>query len=59
VVELLKQKGASEIVVFGGGIIPKEDIPVLKEKGIAAIFTPGTPTQDIVDWINSSVSTNV
>lgn len=56
VVELLKERGANDIAVFGGGIIPKEDIPVLKEKGIAEIFTPGTPTQAIVDWINASLS---
>jgi len=55
VVELLKDRGANDIAVFGGGIIPKEDIPVLKAKGIAEIFTPGTPTQAIVDWINTSL----
>ncbi|HVL89072.1 MAG TPA: cobalamin B12-binding domain-containing protein [Actinomycetota bacterium] len=57
VVELLKERGANDIAVFGGGIIPKEDIPVLKEMGIAEIFTPGTPTQAIVDWINASLAT--
>jgi methylmalonyl-CoA mutase C-terminal domain/subunit len=51
VVDLLRQRGAGEIVVFAGGIIPKEDIPVLKEKGIEEIFTPGATTTDIVDWI--------
>ncbi|HZA26440.1 MAG TPA: cobalamin B12-binding domain-containing protein [Actinomycetota bacterium] len=51
VVDLLRQRGAGEIVVFAGGIIPKEDIPVLKEKGIEEIFTPGAPTSAIVDWI--------
>src|SRR5918992_6114775 len=51
VVELLKEQGAGDIVVFAGGIIPKEDIPVLKEKGIEEIFTPGAPTSAIVDWL--------
>lgn len=55
VVELLKERGANDIAVFGGGIIPKEDIAALKEQGIAQIFTPGTPTQAIVDWINTSL----
>jgi hypothetical protein len=43
VVELLREQGADDVVVFGGGIIPDEDIPTLKEQGVAAIFTPGTP----------------
>ncbi|HET6771150.1 MAG TPA: cobalamin B12-binding domain-containing protein [Actinomycetota bacterium] len=51
VVDLLRQRGAGEIVVFAGGIIPKEDIPVLKEKGIEEIFTPGAPTPAIVAWL--------
>jgi methylmalonyl-CoA mutase, C-terminal domain len=51
VVDLLRQRGADEIVVFAGGIIPKEDIAVLKEKGIEEIFTPGAPTSAIVDWL--------
>jgi methylmalonyl-CoA mutase C-terminal domain/subunit len=55
VVELLRDRGATEVLVFGGGIIPKEDISVLKERGIAEIFTPGTPTTAIVDWINAHV----
>ena len=55
VVELLEDEGADDIVVFGGGIIPKEDIPLLEDKGIAAIFTPGTPMQDIVDWVRDNV----
>jgi methylmalonyl-CoA mutase C-terminal domain/subunit len=42
-------------VVFGGGIIPREDVPVLKEKGIAEIFTPGAPTTEIVEWIRAHV----
>jgi methylmalonyl-CoA mutase C-terminal domain/subunit len=51
VVELLREQGAGEVVVFAGGIIPKEDIPVLKEKGIEEIFTPGTPTGRILEWL--------
>jgi methylmalonyl-CoA mutase C-terminal domain/subunit len=51
VMELLKQRGATDILVFGGGIIPDDDIPVLKEMGVAEIFTPGTSMQSIVDWV--------
>jgi methylmalonyl-CoA mutase, C-terminal domain len=51
VVDLLRQRGAGEILVFAGGIIPSEDIPVLKQKGIEEIFTPGAPTTTIVDWL--------
>lgn len=47
----LRARGASEVVVFGGGIIPKDDAEELKKLGIAAIFTPGASTQEIVDWI--------
>lgn len=58
VVELLKQKNASDIVVFGGGIIPREDIEFLKQKGIKEIFTPGTSTKEIVDFINKNIARN-
>ena len=51
VVELLREQGAGDIVVFGGGIIPDEDIPGLKAKGIQEIFTPGTPTRATVDFL--------
>ena len=51
VVRLLREKDASDIVVFGGGVIPTEDIPFLKEKGIEAVFTPGTPIKEITDFI--------
>ena len=51
VMDLLKQRGATDILVFGGGIIPDDDIPVLKEMGVAEIFTPGTSMQSIVDWV--------
>jgi methylmalonyl-CoA mutase, C-terminal domain len=48
---MLRDRGAGDIVVFGGGIIPKEDIPPLQEAGIEELFTPGTPTSDIVEWL--------
>ncbi|MCD4778653.1 MAG: cobalamin B12-binding domain-containing protein [Desulfobacterales bacterium] len=51
VVELLREKDASDIIVFGGGVIPTEDIPFLKEKGIEAVFTHGTPIKEITDFI--------
>jgi methylmalonyl-CoA mutase C-terminal domain/subunit len=51
VVELLRERGAGEVVVFGGGIIPKEDISALRERGIEEIFTPGTPTSAIIEWL--------
>jgi methylmalonyl-CoA mutase C-terminal domain/subunit len=47
----LADKGAGDVLVFGGGIIPEADIRPLKEQGVAAIFTPGTPMQTIVDWL--------
>ena len=52
VMDLLKDNDATDIVVFGGGIIPEADIPTLEALGVARIFTPGTPTQDVVDWVN-------
>ena len=55
VVELLKERDAADIVVFGGGIIPDGDIPPLLAAGVAKVFTPGTPTQDIVDWVTATV----
>jgi methylmalonyl-CoA mutase C-terminal domain/subunit len=51
VVEELKKKNATDIVVFGGGIIPEDDIRELKKQGVAEIFTPGTPLQEIVEWL--------
>ena len=51
VVRMLGERGAGEVLVFGGGIIPREDIVELKKQGIAEIFTPGAPTTEIVDWI--------
>jgi methylmalonyl-CoA mutase C-terminal domain/subunit len=56
VVELLREQGAGEVLVFGGGIIPDADIPKLKDAGIAEIFTPGTPTKAIIEWVNDNLS---
>jgi len=53
VVELLRESKAEDIIVFGGGVIPESDIPGLKEKGLAIIFTPGTPIQTVIDFIES------
>jgi methylmalonyl-CoA mutase, C-terminal domain len=55
VIELLKDKDAEDVVVFGGGIIPDEDVPKLTELGVAKVFTPGASTQDIVAWIERNV----
>jgi len=51
VVQELKRRKATDIVVFGGGIIPDEDVTELKRLGVAEIFTPGTPLQEIVEWL--------
>ncbi|WP_166355890.1 cobalamin-dependent protein [Phytoactinopolyspora limicola] len=53
VMELLNERDATDIVVFGGGIIPDADIPLLAEIGVAKIFTPGASTQEIIDWVNT------
>lgn len=53
VVDMLREKEAADIVVFGGGVIPGSDIPTLKEKGVRAVFTPGTPIKDIINFIES------
>ncbi|HAG09699.1 MAG TPA: methylmalonyl-CoA mutase [Desulfotomaculum sp.] len=56
--ELLKENGANDIAVIGGGTIPEEDVLALKEGGWAQeLFTPGTPLENIVEWINSHVKT--
>ena len=52
VVELLAERDATDVVVFGGGIIPAEDISLLKQAGLAEIFTPGTPLADVVTWVD-------
>jgi methylmalonyl-CoA mutase, C-terminal domain len=53
VLELLREQGAEDVTVFGGGIIPDADIAELEAMGVAKIFTPGAPTQDIVDWVHT------
>jgi methylmalonyl-CoA mutase C-terminal domain/subunit len=55
VVELLRERGAADIVVFGGGIIPEADIPELEKLGVAKVFTPGATTVSIVDWVRGNV----
>ncbi len=55
VVELLKENRADDVKVFGGGIIPKEDILWLKSQGIQAIFTPGTSTEEIIAWVRENI----
>ncbi|MGJ6962555.1 cobalamin B12-binding domain-containing protein [Streptosporangium sp. G11] len=59
VLELLKENDASDIVVFGGGIIPEADMPALQEMGVARVFTPGATTQEIVDWVRSAITSPV
>ena len=56
VVEALRERDAEDIIVFGGGIIPEEDLPALREAGIAAIFTPGTPLDVIESWVEENLS---
>ena len=56
VVNLLREKGADDILVFGGGVIPEEDIPGLKAAGIAEVFTPGTPTSVTVEFLKERFS---
>jgi methylmalonyl-CoA mutase C-terminal domain/subunit len=51
VIEALKSRGANDVVVFGGGIVPKDDLPKLEQMGVAKIFTPGASTNEIVDWV--------
>lgn len=51
IMELLAERDATDIVVFGGGIVPDEDLPVLAELGVAKIFTPGATTSEITDWV--------
>ncbi len=53
--QLLQEKGVDDIHVIAGGIIPEKDIPILKKEGIAAVFLPGSSTQDIVRWIQENV----
>jgi methylmalonyl-CoA mutase C-terminal domain/subunit len=55
ILELLKERGIDDVVVFGGGIIPDADIPALLEMGVAALFTPGTPLAQIDQWLESAL----
>ena len=55
-VDLLAERDAADIVVFGGGIIPEEDIPVLEEMGVAKVFTPGAATTEITGWVAERVA---
>lgn len=57
--ELLLERGADDIVVFGGGIIPEADIPELELLGVAKVFTPGATTQSIVEWVRSRLGSAV
>ncbi|HEX7623164.1 MAG TPA: cobalamin B12-binding domain-containing protein [Anaeromyxobacteraceae bacterium] len=55
VVDLLRAKGATDVMVFGGGIIPQDDVPKLKEMGVAEVFLPGSTTQSIIEWIRQHI----
>ena len=55
VIRLLKEKGLGDMCVFGGGIIPEEDIQTLKKQGVKELFTPGASTQMIIDWVKQNV----
>jgi methylmalonyl-CoA mutase, C-terminal domain len=59
VIDLLAERDASDITVFGGGIIPDADLPLLAEMGVAKIFTPGATTLEIVDWVNTDLRDRV
>jgi methylmalonyl-CoA mutase, C-terminal domain len=59
VLALLREQGADDVIVFGGGIIPDADIATLKEQGVAAIFTPGTPMREITEWVAANVPERV
>ncbi|WP_353094390.1 cobalamin B12-binding domain-containing protein [Tissierella praeacuta] len=55
VVNLLREEGVDDMLILGGGVIPEDDIPHLIESGIEAIFTPGTPTKDVIDFITNNL----
>ena len=55
VIQLLREREADDIVVFGGGIIPDDDIPTLLDQGVSKVFTPGATTYEIVDWVRQNV----
>ena len=56
VIELLRERGASDIAVFGGGIVPDEDIETLKAAGVKEIFTPGATTESVIRWVRANIS---
>jgi methylmalonyl-CoA mutase C-terminal domain/subunit len=56
VIELLERKGATDVLVFGGGIIPEDDISTLTKLGVAKVFTPGATTHEIVDWVRGALA---
>ncbi len=58
ILELLREKGAGDVPIFGGGIVPPEDIAELKRLGVREIFTPGTSTVKIVEWLRENVTVN-
>ena len=55
IIDLLREKGAKDVLVFGGGIIPQDDVPRLKSLGVAEVFLPGSSTQAIIDWIRANI----
>ena len=55
IMKLMREKGGDEIAIFGGGIIPAEDIATLKQAGVREIFTPGATTDEIVEWVHANV----
>ena len=56
VIDLLRERNASDIKVFGGGIIPEDDIVALGKQGVAKVFTPGATTQEIIDWVQQNIA---
>src|SRR5512135_479180 len=56
VIAQLRQRGVNDVVLFGGGIVPEEDIVELRKQGVKAIFTPGATTQEIIDWVRANVA---
>ena len=59
VVKLVREKGMNDVLIIGGGVIPEGDIPALKEAGVAEVFTPGTPTTDVIEFIKAHLTVNV
>ena len=57
VIDLLRERDASDIVVFGGGIVPEADMPELTEMGVAKVFTPGATTSEIITWVRENLGT--